>query len=236
VRLNLSDAVAQSLREAMLSGELHPGERLLQDQLAAELGVSRAPVRDAMQRLQTEGLLIEQANGGIVVREFTHEDLCENYLLRGVLEGEVTRIASLTMTDAAIDELESVNVELRRAALADKPRLVLDLNDQFHFLIRESAGERTLNEFISTLWTRMAIKTRVLMPGRAAHSPVEHAAIIATLRSRAPAEAFEAAQAHVETACREYLDTTGLSATPALEGWLSRRESLRSTEDDDGSR
>jgi DNA-binding GntR family transcriptional regulator len=217
VLVNLADAVAESLRAAILSGQLKSGERILQESVSADLGVSRQPVRDALHRLHAEGLVTELPNGRVIVREYTHEDICENYLVRRVLESEAARIAAVMMTDAEIDELQSVNQSFRNAAHEHDSSTVLNqLNDRFHRLIRVAARHPMLEGFISSLWAGLTIATPLSIPGRAERSIVQHEEIVAALRTRDPQAAQRAMVNHIDSACREFLRSSGVPPSPVL--------------------
>jgi DNA-binding GntR family transcriptional regulator len=214
--VSLADAVAASLRDGILSGRLKPGERILQDRIAADLGVSRQPVREALNRLQMEGLVTELNNGRVIVREYTHEDICENYLLRRVLESEAVRIAAVTMSDDEISELASINEMLKEATGAREPNTILELNDRFHRLIRVSTRHRTLEAFINSLWLGVTIATPLSIPGRAERSIEEHDLIISALGMRDGQAAARAMADHIDAACREFLEASGLPPSPGL--------------------
>jgi DNA-binding GntR family transcriptional regulator len=213
---DLVDAVAESLRDAILSGRLKPGERILQDRVAADLAVSRQPVREAISRLQVEGLVTELNNGRVIVREYTHADICENYLLRRVLESEAVRIAAHTMTDEEIDQLASLNETLKDATRLRNPNTILELNDQFHRLIRVVTKLRTLETFINSLWLGLTIATPLSIPGRAERSVEEHDRIVRALRARDPQAASLAMADHIDSACQEFLVASDLPPSPAL--------------------
>jgi DNA-binding GntR family transcriptional regulator len=214
--VSLADAVAESLREAILSGQLKGGEPLLQDRIAADLGVSRQPVREAVKRLQAEGLVTELNNRRIIVREYTHADICENYLLRRLLESEAVRIAAVTMTDDDIDELAQVNDTLRAATRARDANTILALNDRFHRLVRVSTKLQTLEAIINSLWQGLTIATPLSIPGRAERSIEEHDLIVRALRARDSQAASRAMADHIDAACHEFLVSSGLAPTPAL--------------------
>jgi DNA-binding GntR family transcriptional regulator len=213
---NLADVVAESLRAAILSGQLKSGERILQDSVSADLGVSRQPVRDALHRLHAEGLVTELPNGRVIVREYSHDDICENYLLRRILESQAARIATVTMSDDEISELELVNQSLTRATADRNSNTILNMNDRFHHLIRTGARHRTLDSFISSLWAGYTIATPLSVPGRAERSITEHEAIVSALRARDPQAAADAMTDHIDAACRDFLRSSGQPPSPAL--------------------
>lgn len=217
VVVSLADAVASSLREAILSGKLKAGERILQDRLAADLGVSRQPVRDAIKRLQAEGLVTELRNRRLVVREYTRRDILENYLLRRLLEAEAAKIAARTISERDLSELVTLNRELQRATSLSEANRILELNQSFHRLLRYATGLPALVSTIDALWLGITIATPLSVPGRAQHSIEEHDDIIDAIRRRDSHGAEEAMSRHIDGACRDFLMTSGTSAVEPLE-------------------
>src|SRR5712691_6146739 len=102
---NASVAAAELIREAILDGRLQPGERLKEERLARELGISRTPVREALLILQGEGLVEASPNRGATVRTHDADDLDDLYQLRALLEGFATRRAAARVTDEALERL-----------------------------------------------------------------------------------------------------------------------------------
>jgi DNA-binding GntR family transcriptional regulator len=203
--VSLADAVAGSIRDAILSRRLKAGERIFQDRVAEELGVSRQPVREALKRLQAEGLVRELGNRRVIVREYSHSDVSENYLLRRTLESEATRIAATALTDTALDDLAAVNANLDRVARTGDTTGILDLNERFHRLIWRSTELPTLQGFIESLWMGLTIATPLSIPGRMLRSVEEHEAILRALRARDPERAAQAMAQHIEEAAHEFL-------------------------------
>src|SRR6516162_7205711 len=102
---NASAAATELIREAILDGRLPPGQRLKEEELARELGISRTPVREALLILQAEGLVDAAPNRGAVVRSHAAADLEDLYQLRALLEGHATRRAAANITQAAVEGL-----------------------------------------------------------------------------------------------------------------------------------
>jgi len=139
------------LRELILEGVLRAGERVSEVPLAAQLGVSRTPLRLALARLEHEGLLEPASGGGFAVCSFTLAEVVDAIDLRGVLEGTAARLAAERMDDPA--ELEAMHgcvaqldavVRPDRPAVGDFERYV-ELNERFHTLLLELAGSRALD-------------------------------------------------------------------------------------------
>jgi DNA-binding GntR family transcriptional regulator len=142
---NASSAATELIRQAIVDGRLPPGQRLKEEELARELGISRTPVREALLMLHAEGLVDVAPNRGAAVRSHSVEDLDDLYQLRAVLEGYATRRAATRLTD---DEICSLRESCERfdgllADGADMDALVKE-NLVFHQTILESSGSARL--------------------------------------------------------------------------------------------
>src|SRR5438067_4229529 len=104
---NASAAATELIREAIIDGRLPPGQRLKEEELARELGISRTPVREALLVLQTEGLVDAAPNRGAVVRSHDGDDLEDLYQLRALLEGYAARRAAANITVASLADLRA---------------------------------------------------------------------------------------------------------------------------------
>lgn len=138
-----ADQVHAHLRDAILSGQMRPNHRLVEVDLAAELGVSRTPVREALLRLRHEGLVVRTK--GWVVRDHDPAEVLEYLEARAALESMTAGLAAIRITEAQLDELRSV-----LAAMSEPDRSRRDinsLNSRFHALITEAAGNAVLTTF-----------------------------------------------------------------------------------------
>lgn len=133
------------LREMILKGEFGPGDRISEHPLTARLGVSRTPIRLALERLAHEGLLEPYPTGGFVVRRFTLDDIWDGIELRGLLEGAAARLAAERwMQESDLDPLRKAqeNMEAMGEPTAETFPAYLNLNDAFHAeLVRLSKSE-----------------------------------------------------------------------------------------------
>src|SRR6266850_8399395 len=109
-----AEFVYESLRDAISDGRIAGGERVREEEVARNLGVSRTPVREALQRLQQRGLLVVGAGRGLVVAELRHDQVVELYAMREVLEGSAARFAAQRATEAEIAHLTRLQRELRQ--------------------------------------------------------------------------------------------------------------------------
>lgn len=151
----LGDQIVDLLRERIIGGRLRPGTPLVERELAAQLGVSRIPVRDALMQLESEGLVVAKSNGRCVI-EITERDIHELYQVRLVLEKLAVRLAAENASEADIAALCNKAQEMQRA-IADNDRLAYRRNDlETHRLIWEMSGNahlvRTLHAMLGPIF------------------------------------------------------------------------------------
>ena len=144
---NASAAATELIREAILDGRLPPGQRLKEEELAREFGISRAPVREALLVLQTEGLIDAAPNRGAVVRSHDGNDLEDLYQLRALLEGYAARRAATNITDAALLGLWGSCERFEALIEGDVQELVKE-NLLFHNVILDAANSRRVAELV----------------------------------------------------------------------------------------
>lgn len=145
VKRSLSDEVVVRLRDAIVNAKIAPGERLREEILASSMGVSRGPVREAIQRLEREGLVIIHPNRGATVARLSREDLDEVYSLRRSLERLAMR-ESIRKADAEhIGQMAALVDEMAaNSAVSITPQLAADLDIRFHEALVESTGHKRL--------------------------------------------------------------------------------------------
>lgn len=145
---NAAEVVAGILRKAIYEGEFEPGERLREADLAAEIGVSRTPIREALLILQTEGLVDAVPNKGSAVRDYTLEEMLDFMEIRGMLQAYAAGRAAPRITEEQIAELRACCDRLER--LIDSPEVqpVVESALRFHDVIVEAAGSRMLADMI----------------------------------------------------------------------------------------
>lgn len=140
------------LRRAIVDGELRPGQRVLQEDVAERLGVSIAPVREALRVLEQEGQVTYQPRRGYVVTELNARDLEEIYELRRVLEERAARLALPTLDADALDRVAAAARECVVAAEAGDVAAELAANRRFHFTLLEAPGQVHALRLIRLLW------------------------------------------------------------------------------------
>jgi DNA-binding GntR family transcriptional regulator len=159
-RTSLSDQAYAKLRRIIVTGALKPGERLVERELAQRMGVSRTPLREAMIRLEHEGLVAALPSGGVVVATLNEEEVRALYAIRVALEGYAARLAAEKASAARVAELQAL-VESQREALAslDLPRLE-NLSDQFHIALYATTEMQPLTQLIEN-YRRRAVNHRI---------------------------------------------------------------------------
>ena len=196
-----ADFVFETLRDAIWDGRIARGVRVREEEVARNLGVSRTPVREALQRLQQRGLLAVGAGRGLVVAELSHLQVIELYAMREILEGSAARFAAQHATDTEVDLLHRLQRELRQVR-TDAMAVVM-LNRRFHQAIYHAAHNQYLMQALESLHDSLALlnHTTFRMPKRR-ESDEEHRKIVLAIEKRDPDRAEEAARAHIRNAQR----------------------------------
>lgn len=192
------EVIVEILREAILSGELQPGDRLLQDELAERLNVSATPVREALRQLEAEGILTHSPHKGVRVADVKLEDTRETYLIRSALEALATRLATPNLDEAAIERLQDLQVQMEARIQNDELLELRKLNQEFHMIIYQAARMPRLLKMIRNLWTQFPWDTLYVLPGRAQESAAEHQKIIDTIVNGDAEQAATRMQEHIE--------------------------------------
>lgn len=198
-RKMLSDQVKEYLREAILSGVYAPGARIVESALTAELGVSQAPVREAIRELVVMGFLETEPYKGTTVRTFSEYELYEVYTVRASLESLAARQAAPRLKDEHIAQLQAILDDMRAAAHAGDQDQMVRIDNQFHKKILQIAGNKLLHRLWETLqfgqWTIFTT----------AHSELglvflteRHVPLLEALATRDADKAAEAMRRHIE--------------------------------------
>lgn len=196
----LADRAFEEIQEAIFSNALAPGVALSVPELARQLGISRSPVREAVQRLVHLGLAVTVPYRGAVVARVDIEDLQQLYEVRELLEGLAARRATERLDARSLTGLKEL-VSGHRSALEEGRGLQahIDFDVKFHRGIREIADSSSLSEFLETLQGKVRLAMHSLW--RSEEAPwlalEDHERILAAMAARDPAAAEEAARAHI---------------------------------------
>ena len=196
--------VLDALRAAIRDGRYPPGARMRETEVAATLGVSRTPVREAFRQLQADGLLTLEPWRGVVVAKLDQQQLVELYAMRGVLEGAA---AALAARHAAPSQLSALKDVLDASAGETDAAHLADLNRQFHQGIYAAAHNRYLLKALHALGDSMALlpSTTYALLDRPAAALSEHRNLLAAIEAGDAAEAEATARHHIREAERARL-------------------------------
>jgi DNA-binding GntR family transcriptional regulator len=194
-RTTPKDAYALIL-DAIDIGVYRPGDRLVESELAERFGVSRTPIREALQRLETQSLLTRDGRS-LIVASLDHNQLAELYVVRTELEGLAARLAARHATDEEIHVLRDM-VEADRRLIAD-PAALSRANRRFHRQIHLASHNRYLVQQLDLVHRSMALlaTTSLAAVGRPETALAEHDAIVAACEARDPEAAYLALKVHI---------------------------------------
>jgi DNA-binding GntR family transcriptional regulator len=196
----IPDVVLDRLRQEILSGVLKPEQKLDQIDLAERLGVSRLPVREALLRLEAEGLVTIHPHRGAYVAHPTLEELEEVYSIRLLLEGWAARLAAQNLSDEDMSYLEELNQRWEEATGAGDFTAMLMIDREFHTVILQAARRPRLIELIDSLWNQTQQYRRVLLsaPSRWPLYKGCHHELLAAGRHRDGQAMESAMKAHIQ--------------------------------------
>jgi DNA-binding GntR family transcriptional regulator len=207
VAANLEESAYNAIKEAILNLEFRPGDPLIEAAIAAELAVSKTPVREALIRLEREGLVEVGTNRGRTVVRLSSRDVQEVFEIRGLLEGHLARGLAPTAPESLLNELEESIIASESATRAGDRRAYFAYVRKFDRILYDASPNRRmvplLHNFQDLLDIIGAISTDAT--GRAGRSNLEHRRILAALRARDPNQAAERMSDHVQSVLRDYL-------------------------------
>ncbi len=198
----LGGVLAEELERMIMAGEIRPGERINEQQLALRFNVSRGPVREAVRALEGGGLVEASPNRGVFVRRLTVDEVRELYDIRAALFGLAGKLMAERATPDEVARLEAQLAGMERAAESRDFDAYYPLNLAFHGFIVDGSGNRTLaNQYRAFVKTLTLFRTRSLVQGGGlAVSNREHREMVAAIAARDPTWAHEAHWRHVASA------------------------------------
>jgi DNA-binding GntR family transcriptional regulator len=199
-----ADSVYFTLRQGIIDGLLQAGDSLIEWHVARQFGTSRTPVREALLRLESEGLAYRVPRRGVVVRHLTEHEVLEVYAVRIELEGLAGREAAREAEPSDIAHLRWINQKLAEAITRRDEARIPELTNEFHQALASAAHNGMLRRFIMQAqdWTRR-VGTTVGLPGRRLAAVREHDELIEAIQARDAQTAERLARAHLATG-REY--------------------------------
>ncbi|MFJ9906952.1 GntR family transcriptional regulator [Streptomyces sp. NPDC101152] len=194
----LRDRVYEALLELITTRVLRPGQHLVESELAGLLGVSRQPVREALQRLNTEGWVDLRPAQGAFVHEPTKEEVDQLLTVRTLLEAEAARLAAANAGSAGIAVLEELCAEGEKAVAADDLDGAAAMNARFHAKVMDLAGNAVLAELAAQVDRRVRWYHPPVARQRGGRSWVEHRELIAAISDRDEQRATRLMREHTE--------------------------------------
>ena len=183
--LTLREKIVETIRNAIVNGQLAAGTRVAEPDLADKFGISRTPIREAFRQLESEGFITVIPRKGAIVASLSPKDVADFYDLKAVLEGYAARTAAKKLTPKDIDKMESVNRQMEAAAGKKDVRKVLALHNEFHDIFVKSCGNEKLHSIVQNLVMQFQRFRLILaMPGRVEGIIQQHREIIDAFREQ----------------------------------------------------
>lgn len=200
---NAREAAFEKIKEAIIKGHFKPGEKLVEQTLAQEMGVSRTPVREAIRRLEAEGFVVSIPRKGVVVSRADKEEIVQLYSIRAELEGLAARWAIENADEDDIQKLDEAISRMEEAAASGDLDGVVQSNTLFHDAIAQASKSRILCTLLKTLQDNIQrFRFQSLhLPGRPEAALAEHKEIVAAIKEKKTEEADRLLKEHLQNAC-----------------------------------
>ena len=198
----LREVVYETLREAIRTGALPPGERLMEIQLAEEMGVSRTPVREAIRKLELERFVVMLPRRGTYVANLSLKDINEVFEIRAALDGLAAGLAAERITEEELELMERLLVEIAEHIEQRNNQKIVEADEAFHdILYRASRNERLVGIIynLREQFTRFR-SVSINYPGRLQNTLEEHRQLVEAIARREPDMAQQKAREHIENA------------------------------------
>jgi DNA-binding GntR family transcriptional regulator len=209
VRPNLKDEAATFLRDEIFAGRLKPGDRIDQDQVADDLGISRLPVREALITLEAEGLIETLPRRGAFVARLTRDDVLDQYVIFGTLSGLAAGRAAEILTSDQLDELAALIAAMETSKDSASQE---QLNFRFHQIINKAGSSRRLTAVLAQLAKNMPTRFYEFTEDWGERAIGQHKAILEALRTGDPRRAADTVSLHLRSGGEEavkMLDSLG---------------------------
>ncbi|MGB7605021.1 MAG: GntR family transcriptional regulator [Lutisporaceae bacterium] len=197
----LREVVFETIRNAIISGSLKPGERLMEVQMAERLGVSRTPIREAIRKLELEGLIIMLPRKGAYVADLSVKDLTEVLEIRAALEGMAAGLAVTRINEEEIEELELIALKFHKALENGNLEELIFQDSQFHEAIFKASRNERLIQLNNNLREQVQRFREMYLKkvNRSKKTSREHYDIVEAISSRDISKAEKLARKHIET-------------------------------------
>jgi DNA-binding GntR family transcriptional regulator len=198
--LPLRDVVFNTLRKAILSGDLKPGERLMEKQLAEKMGVSRTPVREAIRKLELEGFVVMVPRKGAQVADITEKDIQDVLEVRGALEGLAVRLACENMDNEDLAHLKQAMNEFSAAAKKEDVDVMIEKDVEFHDIIFKATKNEKLIQIVNNLREQIHRYRVAYLKSFDDLKAIEeeHEQIVYAIENKKPSLAEKLAAAHIK--------------------------------------
>ncbi len=205
----LRELVFESLREAIIEGRLKPNERLMEIQLAEEMGVSRTPVREALRKLELEGFVVMVPRKGAYVAGISMKDIVDVFEVRAALEALAAGLAAERITEEELDQLERYLVQIYELSEGDNINAIVEGDTSFHDVMYRASRNQRLVQIITHLQEQIQRfrMTSLSQPGRTRVALEEHKKIVDAVAERNVELAQHLAREHIENAEQSLLNT-----------------------------
>jgi len=198
----LREIVFETLREAIINATLKPGERLMEIQLAEEMGVSRTPVREAIRKLELEGFVVMVPRKGAYVADISTKDIADVFEIRAALEGLAAGLAAERITEEELEQLERILVKIGECIKNNDLEKLIEVDTEFHDTLFKASRNERLVQIVSNLREQIQrFRTASLStPGRMKYALEEHKKIVEAVSERNVELAQALAREHIENA------------------------------------
>lgn len=204
----LREMVFESLREAIIQGRLKPGERLMEIQLADEMGVSRTPIREAIRKLELEGFVVMVPRKGAYVAGISVKDIVDVFEVRAALEALAAGLAAERITPDELEDLERSLVVISEVSSKEDINAIVETDTNFHELIYKASRNERLFQIVIHLKEQIQRfrTTSLSQPGRSKDALEEHRKMVEAISDRNVELAQNLARDHIENAEQSMLN------------------------------
>ena len=183
--MTLREKIVETIRNAIVNGQLPAGSRIAEPDLAGRFGISRTPIREAFRQLETEGFITVIPRKGAIVASLSSKDVSDFYDLKAILEGYAARAAVANLTEKDITRMDTLNRQIEAAVAKKEVRKVLAHHNEFHDIFVKACGNEKLHTIVQNLVMQFQRFRLILaVPGRIEGSIEQHWEIIDAFRKR----------------------------------------------------